>query len=216
MGVVPGLPVRDHSSPTGQCHRYHKHLPCLNWLPKTTQHLKPTQKLLPHQITFCTKKRLYKDWGARRTLQGLKEFSKVGVLVSTIVYILFHLQRVDRGSIHLLWLTCKVAGSMFPDTWPGSISVPNKRSKQDQQRITTHALPSYLEPPQVGKSVSQVALGTHSIPIHLPKPLGIYSLHRGHFYIRPFSQYWERYLFYLIHKNKHRKSNKMNISQMKE
>lgn len=93
-------------------------------------------------------KRLYKDWGARRTLQGPKEFSRVGVFVSTIVYIPFHCQRVDGGSIQLLWLTCKVAGSMFPDTWPESISVQNKRSKQDQQRITTYTLPSYLEPPQ--------------------------------------------------------------------
>lgn len=109
---TPGLSAGSHSSPTGQCPRRHKCLPCSNQLPQTTQNIRLTQSYLLHKTLSVqqTKERLYREsWGAVGALRGTWEFSRPEELMSAIVYIPLHLHRVSEGPIQVLWTTCKVA-----------------------------------------------------------------------------------------------------------
>lgn len=104
--------------------------------------------------------------------------------MSTIIYILFHFDRV--GGLFRCSGLLLGHGSVFPDTSPKPISALNK-SKHNQQDITTHTWPPHLEPFQLGRPVPPCL--RHPLGSCQPaKTTGTYSLHRGLYCLKPLFQ----------------------------
>lgn len=114
------------SDPACYCPRHPKCLPGSNWFPKSTWHIKSTQRSLLHETTFSTtNERLYRDgWGAVIGLQVQWKFSCV--LGAPLVYKPLFLHSIgrplSRGS-YLLQGCCNT----FPDTLQGLIVAPEQR-----------------------------------------------------------------------------------------
>lgn len=98
-----------------------------NWLPKTTQHIKLTQRLMLHKTTFCTtnERTCIEKSGSCGSSPGNSPGSKEPV--STIVSIPIHPHRVPARPLQHV-----------PRHIARAHLGPNKRGKQDQQDMAAH------------------------------------------------------------------------------
>lgn len=137
-----GLSAKSYASSASQWprhhkhHKHHKHLPSSNELLKTTWHIKPTQRLLLHKITF-----FFYNKQERVCIES-SPGGTVGILqgqrpMSIIVYIPLHLHLGGR-SIQVLWPICKAATVHSQTRCPSFFSLKKSNPERSQQGITTH------------------------------------------------------------------------------
>lgn len=129
-----------------------------------------------------------------------------------------HLQRVGKG-LRPGALACLQSHDVFLDTLPKPILVQTKGAiRINRELLYILGLCTQSCSASIGNAPG--TLCTYSAPTSLPNPPCTCSLYRARVYIKPLFQDWKRQLFYLIHRNEHRKPNKMkrqkNIPQMKK
>lgn len=169
-----GLSAKSYASSASQWprhhkhHKHHKHLPSSNELLKTTWHIKPTQRLLLHKITFFflqqTRESLYRELSRRdcRNSPG-SEANEYHCLHPPPPPFRWE---IDPGALAYL----QSCYSAFPDTLPKPFQPQKKQSgKIPTGHYYTHIWSSHQETLWLRKPVCPRSL-EHLAPTSLPKP----------------------------------------------